>query len=292
MGRPEPRVLTPSVLRDRPLPRPGDDKHARGQVLVVGGGLATPGAVLLAGESALRAGAGKLQVATVAGTAPAVAVALPEAAVHGLPERNGEVSPEATARVLEVAHGCDAVLLGTGAGDVEAAASLLERLVPRLDGPVVLDALGSSFLTRHPDGLHHLAGRSVLTVNPVELARTAHRSEEEVAADPVGVAREVAAASRVVVVCGGTEKHVVGPDGEAWVVPGGGPGLGVSGSGDVQAGVVAGLLARGADPALAALWGAHLHARAGERLASAVGNVGFLARELPGQVPALLAELA
>jgi NAD(P)H-hydrate repair Nnr-like enzyme with NAD(P)H-hydrate dehydratase domain len=68
--------------------------------------------------------------------------------------------------------------------------------------------------------------------------------------------------------------------------------LGVSGSGDVQAGIVSGLLARGADPAQAAVWGGYVHARTGERLAAAVGLVGYLARELPGQVPAVLGELA
>jgi NAD(P)H-hydrate repair Nnr-like enzyme with NAD(P)H-hydrate dehydratase domain len=66
----------------------------------------------------------------------------------------------------------------------------------------------------------------------------------------------------------------------------------VSGSGDVQAGIVAGLLARGAEPAQAAVWGGYCHARAGERLATAVGTVGYLARELPGEVPRVLAELS
>jgi NAD(P)H-hydrate repair Nnr-like enzyme with NAD(P)H-hydrate dehydratase domain len=71
----------------------------------------------------------------------------------------------------------------------------------------------------------------------------------------------------------------------------GGPGLGVSGSGDVQSGIVAGLLARGAEPAQAAVWAAFLHGRAGEALAVSVGPVGFLARELPAQLPRLLAQL-
>ena len=65
-----------------------------------------------------------------------------------------------------------------------------------------------------------------------------------------------------VVLLGGTEKHVVSPGGDAWTYAGGGPGLGVSGSGDVQAGLVAGLLARGAEPEQAATWGAFVHARA------------------------------
>jgi NAD(P)H-hydrate repair Nnr-like enzyme with NAD(P)H-hydrate dehydratase domain len=75
------------------------------------------------------------------------------------------------------------------------------------------------------------------------------------------------------------------------VVEGGGPGLGVSGSGDVQAGIVAGLFTRCSDTAQAAVWGASVHSRIGERLSAAVGTVGYLARELPAQVPRVLAEL-
>ncbi len=81
------------------------------------------------------------------------------------------------------------------------------------------------------------------------------------------------------------------PAGSTWAVQGGGPGLGVSGSGDVQSGIVAGLLARGATPAQAAVWGGHLHGRAGDALAVSVGEMGFLARELPGCLPGLLAQL-
>jgi NAD(P)H-hydrate repair Nnr-like enzyme with NAD(P)H-hydrate dehydratase domain len=95
----------------------------------------------------------------------------------------------------------------------------------------------------------------------------------------------------VVVLYGGTVKHVVAPDGRSWTVEGGGPGLGVSGSGDTLAGIVGGLMARGAEPAQAAVWGAYLHARAGERLAAEVGAVGYLAREIPEQVPRILVEL-
>jgi NAD(P)H-hydrate repair Nnr-like enzyme with NAD(P)H-hydrate dehydratase domain len=94
-----------------------------------------------------------------------------------------------------------------------------------------------------------------------------------------------------VVLYGGTDKYVASPDGPAWQISGGGPGLGVSGSGDVQAGVVAGLLARGAEPEQAAVWGGFVHATLGERLTTRVGRLGYLARELPGVVPEVLAEL-
>lgn len=293
MSRAEPTVVTPATLRSWPLPEPGSDKSARGRIAVVGGTVGTPGAVLLTAEAALRAGAGKLSVAAPEPTAVALAVAMSEALVLGLPvSQGGSISVQAADELASFADGADAVLVGPGFGDADASVRLLEKLAADLEGPLVVDALASAYLTEHPDGLRHLEGRVILTVNPTELARTAGWDEEKVERSPYDAAHEVARRSRVVVLCGGEEKLVVTPDGSAWVVQGGGQGLGVSGSGDVQAGIVAGLLARGAEPSQAAVWGGYLHARAGERLASSVGAVGYLAREIPAQVPPVLAELA
>jgi hydroxyethylthiazole kinase-like uncharacterized protein yjeF len=293
MSTPEPTVVTPAVLRDWPLPAPGSGKEARGQLLVVGGGASTPGAVRLAGEAALRAGAGKLALGTVRETAGPLAVAVPEAQVLGLAsDGGGSIAPTAAADLLRRAESADAVVVGPGFPDRDAAVDLLERFLPELTTQVVVDALASAYLTANPDGLHHLAGRAVLTVNLGELAATAGSEEDAVSEDPLPAARQVARDSRVVVLAGGEVKYVVSPGGEAWRVEGGGPGLGVSGSGDVQAGIVAGLLARGAEPAQAAVWGGFLHARCGERLAGSTGTVGYLARELPAVVPAVLAELS
>ena len=163
--------------------------------------------------------------------------------------------------------------------------------MPRLDVPLVMDALASAYVGRHPHGLEHLRGRTVLTVNPGELAKTAHRSSASVEESPDTVAAELAATTGAVVLVGGPDKHVVAPDGRHWLFQGGGPGLGISGSGDVQAGIVAGLLGRGAEPAQAAAWAAYLHGRAGERLATLVGPLGALAREQLEHVPRVLAEV-
>ncbi|HEY0709171.1 MAG TPA: NAD(P)H-hydrate dehydratase, partial [Polyangia bacterium] len=69
-------------------------------------------------------------------------------------------------------------------------------------------------------------------------------------------------------------------------------GLATSGSGDVLAGIMAGLAARGASPVQAAAFGVHLHARAGEVLARKVGPLGYLAREIMAEIPPLMAHLA
>jgi hydroxyethylthiazole kinase-like uncharacterized protein yjeF len=288
----EPTQVTPGVLRGWPLPGPGSDKESRGVVLVVGGNRGTPGAVILSGEASLRVGGGKLQVGTAAGTSAQVGLALPEALVAGLPQDDsGDLAVEAAQEVVDLARGAAAVLLGPGLMDPDAAADLLAAVVPHLAGPVVVDALGSAYVTGHPDGLHHLEGRCVMTVNPTELARTLRVDDDEVEDDPLGATLRLAKQARSVVLCGGTWKIIATPGGETWQVDEGGPGLGVAGSGDVQAGFVTGLLARGATPAQAAVWGAYLHAVAGDRLADEVGPLGFLARELPPVAPRLLAGL-
>jgi NAD(P)H-hydrate repair Nnr-like enzyme with NAD(P)H-hydrate dehydratase domain len=120
------------------------------------------------------------------------------------------------------------------------------------------------------------------------MARLLSVEAEAVRADPLEAGRRAAARFSAVVVMKGVATHVVTPDGRAWRHDGGCRGLGVSGSGDVLAGVIGGLLARGAAPATAALWGVWLHGAAGEALSRAVGSLGFLARELPGEIPRLL----
>jgi ADP-dependent NAD(P)H-hydrate dehydratase len=287
-----PTVVTPSVLRDWPLPEAGSGKNARGQLLVVGGTRATPGAVLLAGEGALRAGAGKLLLASVESVMSALGVAVPEASVTALPETaSGCISPDAAEIVVSRANEADLLLVGSGFSDPEASVALLAAALPDVQTPTVVDAVASAYLTEHPEGLHHLDGRAVLAVNLTELARTTRTADEDVAGDPLRHTLALARRARVVVVCGGTHKFIATPAGRTWVVEGGGPGLGISGSGDVQAGIISGLFARGAEPAQAAVFGAYLHARAGERLAASVGALGYLAREVPGQVPRILAEI-
>jgi ADP-dependent NAD(P)H-hydrate dehydratase len=287
----EPVTVTSTILREWRLPEPEGNKESRGRTLIVGGSNQTPGAVLLAAEAALRSGAGKLQVATVASLAAAVAVALPEALVLPLPERGGDIAPEAAEDILGLAEGASSVLLGPGIRNIEQGIELLAAVVPKLRGPVVVDAGGTAYVGADHTVLHRLDGQAVLTPNRKELALTLGIRLDEVEEDPAGATLELARRTLVTVTSGGEESWTATPDGGLWRDQTGGVGLGVSGSGDVFAGIVCGLTARGATPAQAAVWAAHLHGRAGDRLASAVGRVGFLARELPPEVPRVLAEI-
>jgi hydroxyethylthiazole kinase-like uncharacterized protein yjeF len=290
---PECTLVTPAMLREWELPVPTGGKNARGSILVIGGSRQTLGAVLLAAEAALRVGAGKLQVATVGSMAPFAATVLPEALVQGLPETNGgAVRAEAADVVRELAESADAVLLGPGMIDAEETQGFGDRLLPHLRGPLALDALGLASVTADAGCLEHLDGRVVLTPNPTELAIALHTDERTIEDDPAAATLQLAGRARAAVGLGGATSWIAAPDQRLWRDDSGGAGLGVSGSGDVRAGIVAGLLARGADAVQAAVWAAHLHGRAGERLTRKVGRLGFLARELPAQVPAVVDEIS
>ena len=127
-----------------------------------------------------------------------------------------------------------------------------------------------------------------MTPHASEMARLWNCSLEEVQREPLTLAREAAATFGVVVALKGAETWVVAPDGSSYHNTAGNSGLGTAGSGDVLAGIIAGLAARGADALQSAVWGVYLHATAGDVLAEAVGEVGFLASEIPAQIPRLL----
>lgn len=282
--------VTAELLRSWPLPGPGGDKNERGTALVVGGARQNPGAVLLAAEAALRCGAGKVQVATADVTASALAAALPEAYIEALPvSPRGELLPSGADRVLELASGADAVLLGPGLSQPSSSAALLERIVPELDTTVVLDALGTAYLTGNLDGVRHLRGRVLLTPNTMELAATLELDEGHVADDPLAATAVLARKTGAVVLSGSATSYIVLPTGRAWSNRAGSPQLATAGSGDVKAGAIVGLSARGAAPEQAAVWAAHCHGLAGERLAAR--RPGFLARDLLVELPSVLSEI-
>ena len=285
--------LTADVLRDLPLPLPKEgSKDDRGKVLVVAGSAEIPGAALLAATAALRAGAGKLQIATVRSAALHLGLAIPEAMVIGLRETpEGGIDPDAAkSRLADTAAKVDAVLIGPGMAEGDTTAALTEGLC-RNAAPSVsftLDAAALCDLQPHAEAVRSLGGRAVITPHAGEMARLLGRSREEIEDDPLRAALEASALLNAVVVMKGARTHVVDSKERAWLFHGGGVGLATSGSGDVLAGLIAGLLARGADPTGAALWGVYLHGEAGRSLGLKFGRIGYLARDLAAEAPMIL----
>lgn len=278
------------TLARHPLPDPGQDadKETRGHVLVIGGNHQMPGAALLAATAALRAGAGKLTVATAERIAPGLALALPEARVIGMLEtaRGGLVWNDGLASLADKVA---AVVVGPGFLDEEASCALVVALLPVFrESVVVLDALAMGGALLLPDAP---GPPLVLTPHAGEMAHLTGWPKESIAADPLAAAWRAATAWNATVVLKGAETVIATPQGRAWTHHGALPGLATSGSGDTLAGLLGGLAARGACALDAALWAVVLHAQAGARLAARHGPLGFLAREIAAEVPAVLQAL-
>ena len=283
---PEPTV---ELLRGWPLPADAaGDKHDRGTVLVIAGTTRTPGVAVLAGTAALRAGAGRLQIATVEPSAASLAAVVPEALVQGLPATSdGAPEPSRSAdllaaRIPEAA----ALLIGPGLEDVDATHELLALALPHVapETVVVLDAIAlRAWMALGPELTDPLRGRLAFTPNRQEALALV--PAEWFDADDARIASVAAGEHAAAVSVGG---RIAAPDGRRWDGGAMVPGLGTSGSGDVLAGLVAGCAARSRDPAQAACWGTYLHVEAARSLARRVGRTGYLARELLGEIPRLL----
>ncbi|MGV7210094.1 NAD(P)H-hydrate dehydratase [Oxalobacteraceae bacterium A2-2] len=308
--------LTTRALCEWPLPMPSfdADKEVRGMVLVIAGSREMPGAALLAATAALRAGAGKLCVVTAASIAAVVGAALPEARVIGLEETaDGGLNLSSPRGVPQLCRKADAILIGPGMEDEDATAALVRALLPDCAGKaLILDAAAMRVVSHTSDGEHALhcnaaqaeaanqeaatpplfGGPVLLTPHAGELAGLSGADKQDIAARPEQAAAEAAQRWGAVVALKGALTVIAAPDGRRWRHQGGNTGLAISGSGDALAGIVAGLAARGASIEQAAAWGVALHAMAGDQLALKHGPLGYLAREISAEVPALLRALA
>ena len=285
-------TLTDDVLVRDALPDHGSStsKFERGQVLVIGGTVETPGGVVLAATAALRAGAGRVAVATVTSMAQALAMAVPEARVAGLAETaDGAIRPDDAPELEDAIAQSDVVLIGPGMVQPEVSGELLLRVVPKLARStlLVIDAAALPILRKCGDRLVP-GDRTLLLPNPGEMADLLGRDLEDIQSDPLAALRAAVERFGCAIALRGGETLIGGPASPVFVDRSGHPALASSGSGDVLSGAVAGLAARGASPVTALLWAVHAHARAGSELAEHHGGIGLLARELPERLPSIL----
>ncbi|HZF95327.1 MAG TPA: NAD(P)H-hydrate dehydratase [Allosphingosinicella sp.] len=284
--------LDRELLRRFPLPEHPEDssKEDRGRLLVIAGSRELQGAAYLAGVAALRAGAGKLQIATAASIALHLGAAIPEARVIAHAEtEDGCVDPESIGPIVKWAGSAQAVMIGCGMQDGPPLEKLLDALLEcGADVPLVVDAAALGCLAPRAETLRAWRGGAVILPHAGEMAKLLDRTREAVEADPADAARTAAERFGVVALVKGPVSHIVAPDGRAFRFKGGGVGLATSGSGDTLAGIVGGFCARGADALTAALWGVYTHGEAGRILSEKVGRVGFLAREILDLVPQIV----
>ncbi len=274
-----------------------------GRLCVVAGSSRYRGAALLAADGALRCGTGVVQLASTEAVCAAAAVRLPCCTLLPLAENAGIIANNA-ADAIDYSWPT-ALLAGCGLGNGAAQAPLIMAIAARAGGPLVLDADALNLLAGHFaegfDADAHARGRAavqaakgpvVLTPHVGEAARLARISASEVQADPVACARALAAQWRAVVVLKDYRTVVAAPSGDFCRLKGpGNPGLAKGGSGDVLAGVVAGLCAQGIAAYRAAAAGVWLHHAAAAKAAEQHGEAGLSPAGLPEAIALALRDI-
>jgi len=281
-------LVTPEMVRARIPARPPDShKGTYGRTLVIAGSVGFTGAAVLAALGALRAGAGLVTLGVPADVYPIVASHVIEAMPTPLPAADGALAAEARNRIDELVGISEAVAVGPGLSTASGVRAVVQGLL-RTGRPLVIDADGLNVLAGRADVLRSAAGPVVITPHPGELSRLVGKQTAEITQDRLGSARAAAERFRCVVVLKSASTIVATPDGEAFILRTGNPGMATGGMGDVLTGAIASLIGQGVPPADAAWAGAYLHGLAGDLLAGERGMVGMLASEVADHLPSAL----
>jgi len=271
-GCSEAELITQS---DVTLPERKRDSHkgTYGHVLLIGGAPGMTGAIAMAARAALRSGTGLVTILTPEEVvATVVQAAGPEAMVHSFPNL-GKI-PE---KCSEPWKNADAILIGPGLGRSEESKTAVENLIKACSVPLVLDA---DALSISPETIAAAKCPIVLTPHPGEFATLFDTTVKDVQADRWAAARSAAERTCNIVVLKGA-RTIVATSGEKLAINStGNPGLAKGGSGDVLAGLLAGLLAQGIEPFRAAKTAVWLHGKAGDLVAAKNTEVAMTATDL------------
>jgi NAD(P)H-hydrate epimerase len=269
------------------MPRrlPDSHKGSFGHALIVAGSRGLSGAAFLASQGALRSGAGKVTVAAPESIYAVMEMKTTEAMTLELPETlAGGLGADAVRLVRDFSLRSSVVLVGPGLGRDGETLEAVREIIQTADRPLVLDADALFALAGHIELLAAAGVLAVLTPHPGEMAQLTGLSVQQIQSDRIGTARRAAIAWRNIVVLKGSRTVVAFPDGEIYVNPTGNAGMATGGTGDVLAGVIAGLIAQGLSSHDAAVAGVYLHGLAGD-IAAEGRPVGMTALDLAQRVP-------
>lgn len=272
------------VLSFLPNRDPWAHKGNFGKILLLCGSRGYTGAAYLAAMGALRIGAGLVFLGVPESIYDIEAVKLNEPVVFPLPDEGGKLSKEALPQILERLPQMDAVLVGCGLGQSEGTSAVVKAILEKAVCPVVADADGINVLSQHMDILRGRKYPTILTPHMGEYRRISSIPAEP---DPMQACMEFAKEMGCILLLKGHRTCI--SDGETiYCNTTGNPGMAVGGSGDVLAGMIAGLLGQGIPPLKAAACGAWLHGAAGDLCAETIGQYGMLPTDMLNVLPRLL----
>jgi NAD(P)H-hydrate epimerase len=276
-----------------PRRRRSAHKGRLGRVLVIAGSAGMTGAAYLCAEGALRIGAGLVTVGCPASVNDVLEMKLTEAMTFPLPETyTRTLDTRALALILELAEDADVIALGPGLSREPETAVLVRRLVARVEKPMVIDADALNALADASVILEGEHAPAVLTPHPGEMGRLMGVSTQHVQARRAHFAEAAAKRFRATLILKGACSLIAEPGRALTVNPTGNPGMATGGTGDVLAGLVAGLIAQGLLPFEAAAAATYLHGLAGDIAAEEIGELSLKAGDLVETVPDAIARVS
>lgn len=249
-----------------------------GSAIIYAGSLGMMGAAVLAVKGALRAGAGKVTCHAPSHGYNILQTAVPCALCD--PDC-GKISISQ----IELKRKYDAVAIGPGIGTAEDTINALDcflKVANANSNPVVLDADALNCIAIRTKMLDHIPVMSVLTPHVGEFDLLFGKQPSS--ATRLQCAIDVAERYQVIIVLKGHYTAIVRPDGKVYFNPTGSPAMATAGSGDVLTGIMAGMIAQGLKPELAAIAATYIHGLAGEIAAQRHGTYGTLASDIADAV--------
>jgi hydroxyethylthiazole kinase-like uncharacterized protein yjeF len=279
-------------LPQLPPRKPDSHKGDYGRALLIGGSCGMTGAISLAGMSALRGGAGLVQLATAASCLQTVASFEPSYMTAPLPaDEQGRIAETAQQSLEELAAKATVVACGPGLGQSEGLRRLVKWLYESLPLPAVFDADALNALANEPETLARPGGPRILTPHPGEFQRLTRGQKHLPRKQYEEAALELAARSGIVVVLKGHRTFITDGQHQAHNETGN-PGMATGGTGDVLTGLITALLCQKLSPFDAARLGVHLHGLAGDLAATELGEVSLIASDLVRFIPTAFHQLA
>ncbi len=281
-------LIDPRVLGLAPSRMAGSTKFSSGQVVIIGGSRGLTGAVCLAAVASIRTGAGYSTVAVPGDLEAIFETKLTETMSIGCASRDGRLRPAASEQILKATERAACVVLGSGMGREHGTQRLIQELTERIEAPLVIDADG---LNAHAGRIENLSKREapfVLTPHAGEMGRLLDRESREIDAHRLQSAKEAAERSGGIVLLKGDDSIVT--DGKRVAVNRvSAPQLATAGTGDVLAGMIAAMIARGVEPFAATCAAVIAHTRAGRAAGGRVGHDSVIAGDVIESIPAGLA---
>ncbi len=276
--------------------RPVDaHKGTFGKAMVVAGSINYPGAAWLCSAGAMRAGAGLVNLAIPRSLQSLVACRLAEITYLPLPETSpGTVNNGAIDEIIGVINNYKCLLIGCGLGLGNQTINLVHSLLleSKIDLPAtVIDADGLNILSKSTGWQSKLKPGCIITPHPGEMSRLSGISVDTIQSDRIGTAQKAAVEWGHIVALKGACTVIASPDGRLRVNPDANPALASAGTGDVLAGIIAGMLCQGIKPFEAACLGVYLHAQAGREASVEAGVTGVLAGDLLMYIPRVINKL-